>query len=271
MTRRRRRLSRATRRFYDAGGVRVLALVAAVAGVWDASAAAGTALRDSPRLAVKVIEVRGVSALATDEVVRAGRLRIGESLLGMKTGRVRQGIQSLPLVPEARVERRLPGTVRILVKERTPVARLDDGRGVAVDGVAFDYPASRLASLPIAGGEDAARILGDVPPAWRARLKRVDGGKDGVKLELADGTHVALGAMPGDGSAGAATLLVSLDRLDRVLSDLSRRGLGAESILLPTDGGPGTVRPISAAGLAGSSLRLRLQRKRPPAARGPRI
>lgn len=261
---RRRRFSRATRRFYDASGVRVLALVAAVAGVWYASAAAWTALRDSPRLAVKVIEVRGVNALATDEVVRAGRLRVGESLLGLRLGSMQKGILTLPLVAEARVERRLPGTVRILVKERMPVAKFADGRGVAADGVAFDYPASRLASLPVAGGEEAARILGDVPPAWRARLKQIDGGKDGVKLELVDGTHVALGAMPGDGKAGVATLAVSLDRLDRVLSDLSRRGLGAESILLSTDGGPVTVRPLSAAS-------LRLQRKRPPVARGRRI
>ncbi len=216
----------------------MLAVVAAVAGVWYASAAAWTALRDSPRLAVRVIEVRGANALAADEVVRAGRLRVGESLLGIKAGRVRQGLMSLPLVAEARVERRLPGTVRILIKERTPVARLADGRGIAADGVGFEYPASRLMSLPIAGSEDAARILGGVPPAWRARLRRVDGGKDGVNLELVDGTHVAVGAMPADG----ATLAVSLARLDRVLSDLSRRGLRAESVLLSADGGPVTVR-----------------------------
>jgi cell division protein FtsQ len=135
---------------------------------------------------VRQVEVVGIRYLDESDVVRQLRLRADASTLD-RLGRVRKAAAAIPGVLAATVERRLPGTLRVTLREAVPVAlvpmtdrlALVDSRGHALP---FD-PARLPASLPIAGRDSAtAGLLGRLlltDPVWydsieSARLDRGD-------------------------------------------------------------------------------------------------
>lgn len=134
---------------------------------------------------VRQIELVGVRHLAPDAVIAALRLTGGASVwddLDVLTARVRR----LHGVKDARVVRRLPGALKVIVREVEPVALVPGPRGMSVVDagarpLSFDPTRSAL-DLPVAAGADTviigllARIQAtdpelfrDVTAAWRAR------------------------------------------------------------------------------------------------------
>lgn len=114
----RRRLQRAV----DVG--LVLAVVAGFAG----------ALR-SPLLDVDQVVVTGAARTGRDAVLEAAGIEPGEQLMDLDLGAAGARVAALPWVLDVTVSRRLDGTVRLRVEERTPAAVLAVGDGVLlVDG-----------------------------------------------------------------------------------------------------------------------------------------
>lgn len=73
-------------------------------------------------LAVREIVVTGRRYTTPAEIVAALDLRDGEPMLGFDGAAARTELERLPWVKEARVERQFPGTVRVHLVERTPLA-----------------------------------------------------------------------------------------------------------------------------------------------------
>jgi cell division protein FtsQ len=83
------------------------------------SAAIG--LYTSPLLRVQKIEVAGASAVSVDEVSSLARLN-GNSMLRLDLASAEERVETIPMVESARLERRWPQTIRVVIEERTPWA-----------------------------------------------------------------------------------------------------------------------------------------------------
>ncbi|HEY0777230.1 MAG TPA: FtsQ-type POTRA domain-containing protein, partial [Gemmatirosa sp.] len=126
-------------------------------------------------------------------------------------------VASDPLVADARVERRLPGVLRVVVHERVPVAIVPGARGALVvydaTGVALPLSPARVGGVdvPLAASADPAllRALG----ALRAGAPRVYA----RVLEAARAPRAAAGAV-GPAPLGGASSAPDRDELDFVLA-----------------------------------------------------
>jgi cell division protein FtsQ len=81
----------------------------------------------SPLLDVRRVQVVGSKHLTGADIERAAHIGSGTNLLLLSTASVVRDAETLPWVRHARVERSLPGTVRVRVIERKPVMVLVEG------------------------------------------------------------------------------------------------------------------------------------------------
>jgi cell division protein FtsQ len=175
----------------------------------------------SPLLDVDQVAVTGADGARAAEVRHAAAVRTGAPLLLVDTGAVQARVEALPWVGHAHVVRDLPGTLRVEVSLRMPVAwkalggggvQLVDARGTTVTTAAQapaglpELQADRRSS-PI-----AARVAGALVPALRDRVSTVvvTGGQ--VALQLVDGHDVRLGD-PDQLAAKARAALAVLETL----------------------------------------------------------
>ncbi len=190
---------------------RVLIGVTAVTAVGCAGwVANGSALLDLDHMVVA-----GAVHTTVEEARFASGLRRGEPLSSIDQGGAARGVETLPWVLHASVVRRWPGTVRIAVEERRPVAvtaagegrtALVDGSGRVLDWVEEVPPGlAVLAGLPPAGpagsmlapeGVAALTVAVALPPELRARTAGVapaEGGQGEVDIRLNPEGTVRLG------------------------------------------------------------------------------
>ncbi len=78
----------------------------------------------SPFLALREVEVEGNQKVAPWEVRVLGGLALGDNLLTIDVDRVAAGIQRHPWVAEVTVRRVYPDRIKVLIRERKPVAVL---------------------------------------------------------------------------------------------------------------------------------------------------
>ena len=112
-------------------------------------------LTENPRFTLAEIVVDGAAGLPVDDVIRRSGLETGLYLPGVDLGIVRRRLEAVPNILHAEVLREMPGTLRIRIRERWPIARLDSGELVAEDGTILD--ASPL--LRTSEGRRAAEAL----------------------------------------------------------------------------------------------------------------
>jgi cell division protein FtsQ len=109
LSRRRRAVARLRRRRIAARAVAGCALLAALwLALW------------SPLLRVRSVDIVGGRHTTAADVARAARLSSADNLLLLSTGDVATMTEGLPWVLSAKVERRLPGTLKVSVTERDP-------------------------------------------------------------------------------------------------------------------------------------------------------
>lgn len=185
----------------EQGRRRLHRVVLALGLVTVIGAAVGVVL--SPLLDVDRVAVAGVATERAAAVRSATNVRHGAPLLLVDTGAIAARVEALPWVARASVHRDLPGTLRVEVTLRVPVAwqalpaggvRLLDDRGVTVgsDGQA-------PAGLPEIVGDApplriATRVAGALTPALRDRVAAVMIGGGQATLSLVGGQEVRLGA-----------------------------------------------------------------------------
>ncbi|GAA1813371.1 cell division protein FtsQ/DivIB [Actinomadura chokoriensis] len=165
-------------------------------------------LLGSRLLVVRHVEVSGAGLAPRDRIVAAAAIDLGTPMARLRTGAVAQRVERLREVESAEIERHWPGTVRIVVRERVPVAVFQrDGRYHLLDrhGVVVADGESRPSGLPTLtaaspGPSDQATraalsVLAGLPERLRAGLGEVEAtGPEAVTLHMKDGQTVVWGA-----------------------------------------------------------------------------
>jgi cell division protein FtsQ len=212
--------------------LRIAAAVVVLAGAAGAPWWGPPALRRLPFFPVRRVEVSGARLLAPQEVLAASGIRTGGSVWDSAEPWER-ALRRNPLVASARVERRLPDGLRIVVAEKRPAGLVDagalvpataEGEILPVDParVPVDLPLVRASARSAAGRALLATAgrLADLDPALMARVSEVRAGAGRGEVLLATSAPAALVRVPGDADADA------LRRLDAALDDVRRRGAG---------------------------------------------
>jgi cell division protein FtsQ len=112
-------------------------------------------------LTVQTVLLEGRRNAPRGAVTRAVALKRGDAMFGFSPREMRDRLLALPWVRDAAVERRLPGTVSIRIKERLPLAlwqqnkrlALIDETGEEISGA----PLGKFRNLMIVVGADAAQ------------------------------------------------------------------------------------------------------------------
>lgn len=213
--RRRRTASRKRRPIQAAVAVVGMAVVAWV--LWG-----------SPLLAVRTVQVDGVTTLPAEQVRETAGVAEGTPLLRVDVSAAQERVAQLPQVDTVEVTRGWPSTVVITVVERTPVAvvgtpgrrSLVDARGVLFDTITGDPPEG-VVPLDVAnpGPDDpptmaALGALTALPADVREGVAGAAAtSAEDVSLTLDDGTVVRWGT-PEETEEKAAALTAVLEQIE---------------------------------------------------------
>jgi cell division protein FtsQ len=182
-------------------------------------------VRTSSELAVREIAVEGTSRTSPDAVRGVLREFLGRNLLEVSLADVAAAAARDPWVKEAAVKRLLPGTLRVIVTERTPAAlglvqgtvHVVDDRGRIMGPAGPSMPFD----LPILTGLDPRRgpALDDVLASGVALLRDLRGSHPdwaaGIsELDLARNDRVAVTR-----TSGGPTILLDPSRVGRNLDE----------------------------------------------------
>lgn len=165
-------------------------------------------LLGSRLLVVRQIEVTGNELVPRDRLIAAADVRLGQPMARLDTEAVRDRVAAVGPVERARVQRRWPGTVRVVVRERVPVAVVEHGgrfRRIDRHGVIIAESATRPPGLPALvvadpGPHDQAtvaalRVLRGLPARLTGRLTTVEAPTvESVTLRLRPDQTIVWGA-----------------------------------------------------------------------------
>ncbi|MEV8436600.1 FtsQ-type POTRA domain-containing protein [Actinosynnema sp. NPDC051121] len=174
----------------------------------------------TPALGVREVEVRGTVDLTVDEVRAAAAIESGTPLVRLDVDAVAARVRELPRVAGVEVARVLPGTVRLTVDEREPVAVIKAAEGAhLVDVTGKDYatvvqPPIGLPELKVSSDAvaSAVSVLTQLPEPVRKDVLTVtaDSPSD-LRLGLGGGREARWGSSA-DTPRKAAVLQVLLTR-----------------------------------------------------------
>ena len=189
----------------------------------------GTLLDVSAALGMKLdaLTVEGRNMTAREDLMAALDVERGSPILSIDVAEARTAIETLPWVRSAKVERRLPDAVHVMIEERTPYALWQRaGRYTLVDqdGKAIvDVPEADPA-LPLIVGPDAPlhapklfeALNADADLAGRVRAAvRVGGRRWNIYLDAFEG-GIAI-RLPENDVAAAWSRLATLERDHKIL------------------------------------------------------
>jgi cell division protein FtsQ len=177
------------------------------------------------RLRLKAIHVEGPSPKATPHIIKTAGLYKDQPLLGMDLEALRQRIETVGWVKEARVVRLLPDTLVVAIKERRQLAVWQHGgRQSVIDDhgqVIPEADAKRFSTLPLVVGEGGAEHAPEILPIIAQRPKlmermdalvRVDDRR--WDLRMKDGSLIQL---PAVGEEESLMRLEQLDQRSRIM------------------------------------------------------
>ncbi len=181
-------------------------------GLWGLSA-----LWRAPLFPVETVEVTGASRLTTQSVLASAAVPADATLPRLPKSQILARLTANPWVAEASLTRTLPGTVKIAIVERTPVALVDAGgaelwlissdghwlgRRSAEDTIVVPTVREAPGAVPIAGKatsskelRNALAVITGLSPELRGRVKTVSAPTvDKTALTLADSIQVFVGS-----------------------------------------------------------------------------
>jgi len=168
----------------------------------------------SPLLAIKEVKLSGAEHTTSADVARVVHLDPSNNLLLLSTDEVATAVKTLPWVKSVSVDRKLPGTVRLTITERTPAMAVAIGEerylidrrarvlssteaaeGVPVLAglqVGLPQPGDRLSSTQLRSALKAfsampRRLRNDVQAVFAPTVER-------ITFQLSDGVQVRYGA-----------------------------------------------------------------------------
>lgn len=168
----------------------------------------------SPLLSVQEIDVVGGRNVEAADVAAIAGLGSEDNLLLVSAADVASKVEELPWVREARVDRKLPGTVRVRVEERKPAVVLSaEGRQWTLDRAGHVLAEGSAAkNLPAVAGVTPAGVVEgtkvtqpevrDALAAWRSLSPQIRQRvaailaptPERITFSLTDGTQVRFGA-----------------------------------------------------------------------------
>ena len=165
------------------------------------------ALTQSPALDVDQVVVRGASRTEQDQARAASGIGRGTPMVSVDAPAVERRLEALPWVQSASVSRSWPGTVRITLVERTPVAVVGTGSAaVQVDrdgralGPAGDTDLPAVSGDPVPAGAQLSATqrwvvttLAELPAALRAEVVGAAATPSGIRFTLTDDIEVRWG------------------------------------------------------------------------------
>lgn len=176
-----------------------------------AASVTGLAIIRSPLLAIDAVEVRGTAEVDPATVIAAAAVPIGSPILDLEAEVIAARVESIPAVRQAGIQRRLDGTVTIVVTEREPTMALktpvgyvlvdDDGRQVRVSSEPPDgflpviglQATGRPGDPAPPGSTSVLRLMDELTPPVRAAVSEVIVTGDDLALRLIDGGRAVLG------------------------------------------------------------------------------
>jgi len=203
------------------------------------------ALLHSPLLRVERVRVAGARRTSVAAIVQASRLDRHPLMLDVDGTAVARRVEALPWVDRVRASKDYPGTVALVVTERTPVALAPANGGTALvdaSGRVLDVVAKppnglpRLVGVPpvgapgsvVSGGTRAAlAVASAMPPELVARASEV-AVVDGGELEL----HVVPAGVVLFGPA--VQVAEKLQAVAIILARADLRGLRAIDVRVPS-------------------------------------
>lgn len=238
-----------------AGAICLFAALTALAA--QGARAVRTWLFTSPTFAIEAIEIRGLVHAAEREVLALSRLQVGENVFEIDLEETAFAVREHPWIEDARVRRHLPRGIEIEVAEHVPAALADLGALYYVDdaGKAFkrvsvgdrvDLPILRGVSREVYAAEPEqgealfregialAALYARSGLEARARLSDIE-------LDRVEGMTLRCGDQAMAVRLGRGDYPQKLDRLARILEELSRRGAVAEIVRLDNRARPGWV------------------------------
>jgi cell division protein FtsQ len=203
-----------------------------VLGILVAVLVVGLGLTRSALLDVDRVTVSGAQHTPVASIQRATGIRSHSPMTDVDLDRARRGVLALPWIRTVSITRDWPGTVRVVVTERTAVAVVAAGAaGFALvdrDGRVLEtspaaptgYVVVANVPTPSAPGTtidpssgDALAVASSLPPDLHAKVSMIVLDANGVSLRLTEGGVVRLGpATDVDAKLRAAdTVLTSVD------------------------------------------------------------
>jgi cell division protein FtsQ len=218
--------------------VRVALGLLVIGGTLSAPAWGPPALSRLAYFRVRRVELEGVRYASTAELV--ARLRVDTmTSVWTELAALERRVVGHPMVERAEVTRRLPGTLRVLVDERTPVAMAPARAGIAVyDEAGTPLPVEPSATggldVPLVAARDTTllRLLGRMregAPRLFARIseaRRTGAGAARDEFEFTVTSPAPAGAWGGTTVVVRAMADVSVERLADLVpveDDLQRR------------------------------------------------
>ena len=103
---------------------------------------------------MKTLTVEGNSEVAKEEIIKLAALKSGVQLMSVSPSVVKNRLTKNPMIETAIVKVELPGTLKIKVTERTPLAKLSGERFGMLDGRGYGMPEmkKKFFDLPVITG-----------------------------------------------------------------------------------------------------------------------
>jgi cell division protein FtsQ len=243
---------------------RVVSLLRTVAGI---ALVAGSSLGvawvarkhvvSSPRFAVAEVDIVGNEQRTSDFLARESGLAVGANIFGTNLDSARARLLTDPWIVDAKLARRLPGTILVQVTERKAVAlvALGDTFLVTSDGEPFKRlePGDPV-DLPMVTGLRPEDIADDRTGATQTIKRAIELAAEYEHGALArrsplEEVHVepdraftlVVGRSATQLVLGGPPFRRKIDQAARVVAELDRRGAKADAIMLDNDAKPDRV------------------------------
>ena len=176
-------------------------------------------------LRVATVTVQGATPAATADIVRAAGLSKNQPILHLDLNALRDRVERVGWVKQAKIVRLLPDTIVIAITQRQTMAVWQHaGRTLVIDSEGRSIPEAdpgQFTDLPLVVGEGADQAAPAIMPLLRARPRLMDRLEAAVRvddrrwdLRTKDGALIQL---PADGEAAALDQLDKLDQQSKIL------------------------------------------------------
>jgi cell division septal protein FtsQ len=119
------------------------------AGAW----ALNQLVYENQSFAIQEVDVQTDGVISPDQLKRWSKVRRGQNLLALDLAQVKRDLELVAMVQSVSLERILPGTLRIRVAERVPIAQINVPRprrgGDGIELVVFQVDAEGYVMVPL--------------------------------------------------------------------------------------------------------------------------